>query len=250
MANNRVRCLIVTIITILLVILIIGAVIYLIRRNQHRIIFDESCPRPKEYSTDYDYDYTKALKDFQNTNSSTDYFRLSLSWSPAFCNGNRRAANSFQCQHNFNYIVHGLWPSAKRNINQTRSIRIHPRNCRNEQPMSIDTIRKYFCLMPSESLMQAEWEKHGTCYWNTPEDYFERINNIYSKISLPKNTHEILSNQTLTKRQRRQSIIQSFLDINPQLTSDNIEVTMIHKGKDLKEVAFCYDYSFNHTKCL
>ncbi|CAF0721335.1 unnamed protein product [Adineta ricciae] len=115
--------------------------------------------------------------------------------------------------------------------------------------MSTDTIHKYFCLMPSESLMQAEWEKHGTCYWDSPEDYFEQINALYSNLQLPKNTEEILSNTTLTKAQRRSGIFNSFLDINPQLARDNMQVIMIHKGKDLKEVAICYDLNFNYTKC-
>ncbi|CAF0852581.1 unnamed protein product [Adineta ricciae] len=249
MANNRVRSLIAAIVFLILLILIIVAIFYFVRRNQQPTISDESCPRPKQYATDYDFDYTTRSNEFQNLNSTINYFRLSLSWSPSFCAHRKQAPNLFQCQNNFTYIVHGLWPNAYSQPGEKRSMRHHPRNCRNEQAMSTNTIHKYFCLMPSESLMQAEWEKHGTCYWSSPEEYFEQINVLYSNLQLPKNTEEILSNTTLTKAQRRLGILDSFLDINPQLARDNMQVIMIHKGKDLKEVAICYDLNFNYTKC-
>ncbi|CAF4410584.1 unnamed protein product, partial [Rotaria sp. Silwood2] len=93
--------------------------------------------------------------------------------------------------------------------------------------------------------MQAEWEKHGTCYWQKPEDYFEQINSLYSKIHLPKNTNEILNNSTISKRE---SIQKSLLNINSQLTSEYIDIVMI-KEKKLKEIAFCYNHSFNYITC-
>jgi ribonuclease T2 len=249
MTNNHIRRLIIFIGIGLILFFIIGTIIYLTRRSEHGIINLDSCPRPKQYATDYDYDYTKNSREYRNANTSIDHFRLSLSWSPTFCNGKKHAQNLFQCQHSFGFIVHGLWPNKIKEINDSNSFRLHPRNCRNEKEIPIEIIKKYFCLMPSENLMQAEWEKHGTCYWQKPEDYFEQINILHSKIHLPDNINEILHNQTISKRLRRESIQQSFLNLNPQLTPDYIDITMINKGKKLKEVAFCYDHSFNHIKC-
>jgi ribonuclease T2 len=244
MTNNHIRCLIVLIVTGLILVVVIGTIIYLVRRSEHRAINYDSCARPKQYATDYDFDYTTNTKEYRNINSSVDYFRLSLSWSPTFCSGKKDAENLFQCQHSFGFIVHGLWPSSFNKTNNS-----HPRNCRNEQAMPMEIIRKYFCIMPSENLMQAEWEKHGTCYWEKPEDYFEQINSLYSKIHLPNNINDILNNQTSVKNAIRKSIKQSFLNINPQLTYNYIDVMMNNKRK-LKEVAFCYDRSFNHIKCF
>jgi ribonuclease T2 len=249
MKNNRLRYLIICIGIALILFFIIGTIIYLIRHRAHRVITPDSCPRPKQYATDYDYDYTKNSREYRNNNSAIDYFRLSLSWSPTFCHGKSHAKNLFQCQHSFGFIVHGLWPSKIKSITNSQSFRLHPRNCRNEKSIPIEIIEKYFCLMPSENLMQAEWEKHGTCYWQKPEDYFEQINSLYSKIHIPKNINEILNNQTISKRSRREMIIQSFVNLNPQLTTDQIDVMMINKGRKLKEVAFCYDQNFNHIKC-
>ncbi len=251
MKNNRLRYLIITLGILLLLIFIVGLTVHLTRRKAASVItVPDSCPRPKQYATNYDYDYTKNSREFRNANSTIDYFRLSLSWSPTFCNGTKFAKDSFQCQQAFGFIVHGLWPSKIKLTNGSHSLRHHPRNCRNEEEIPIEIIKKYFCLIPSESLMQAEWEKHGTCYWQKPEDYFEQINILHSKIRLPNDIPEILSNQTISKRLRRESIKQSFLNLNPQLKADEIEVIMTHKGRALKEVALCYDHHFNHIKCL
>jgi ribonuclease T2 len=249
MLNNRIRYLIVLIGIGLILFFIISTIIYLTRRSEHRIITSDSCPRPKQYATDYDYDYTKNSKEYRNTNSSIDYFRLSLSWSPTFCHGKKSVTNIFQCQHSFGFIVHGLWPSKFEEKNNSHLVRLHPRNCRNEKEIPIEIIKKYFCLMPSEILMQAEWEKHGTCYWQKPEDYFQQINSLYLKINLPDNINEILNNQTISKRLRREYIQKSFLNRNPQLIEDYINIMMTNKGKQLKEVDFCYDHHFNHIKC-
>ncbi|CAF1109842.1 unnamed protein product [Adineta steineri] len=243
MTNNRIRCLIIFIVTGLLIFLIVGTIIYLVRRSEHRVVHPDACPRPKQYQTNYDYDYTKNSKEFRNTDSSVDYFQLSLSWSPTFCGGKQNSHNLFQCQHVFGFVVHGLWPS-KTKTGRGQSNNIHPRNCRNEPPIPADVIKKYFCLMPSEKLMQDEWEKHGTCYWQKPEDYFEKINYLYSKINIPNNINDILNNGTLGYK----SIKQSFIDINPQLKWEEINV-MMRKNK-LHEVAFCYDLNFNHIKCI
>jgi ribonuclease T2 len=249
MANNRIRYLLITLAVGVALLLIIGAILYLTRRGHHRVTPPNSCPRPKQYATNYDYDYTNNSRDYQNINSTADYFRLSLSWSPTFCEGKSHAKDHFQCQHDFGFIVHGLWPNKIKDNQTSISFRSHPRNCRNEKEISIEIIKKYFCLMPSESLMQTEWEKHGTCYWQKPEDYFEQINQLYSQIHLPDNINDILNNQTISKRSRRNFIKQTFLDLNPKLTAEQIDIKMANKGKKLREVAFCYNHQFHHIKC-
>jgi ribonuclease T2 len=67
--------------------------------------------------------------------------------------------NTYQCIHSatFGLIVHGLWPQAA----QVSSVRAHPRNCRNEPQLNTTFVKRFYCMMPDEVLMQAEWEKHG-----------------------------------------------------------------------------------------
>ena len=251
-SDSRLRCLIITIGVIFIVLTLFITLAYLLRRPGYISPPSTDCERPILYSTTYDFDYRNKSHEYQNLQSPIDFFRLSLSWSPTFCGrkSEKDRQHFFQCYHRLKFIVHGLWPNTRKtnetNANLRRS---HPRNCRNEKMMSLDVIRKYFCLMPSENLMQAEWEKHGTCYWQTPEEYFSQISSLYTKIRLPNDLEEILSNSTISKRSRRQMIKDLFLKINPELQSDQIDVQMVNRGKLLKEVAFCYDQHFNHTTC-
>jgi ribonuclease I len=112
MSTSRLRCLIISIGIGLVLLFVTGTLIYLIRRHKHPVINYDSCPRPTHYETDYDFDYTKKSNEYRNTNTTIDYFRLSLSWSPTFCDGKKKFSQKlFQCQHSFGFIVHGLWPS-------------------------------------------------------------------------------------------------------------------------------------------
>lgn len=83
---------------------------------------------------------------------------------PTFCDSLSESARNkeFQCQNSqhFDLVVHGLWPQTA----QASSVQDHPRNCRNEKQLNITFIKRYFCLMPDEDLIQSEWEKHGLFY--------------------------------------------------------------------------------------
>jgi ribonuclease T2 len=253
MTNTRIRCLTILFGIGLILTVMMITIIYLRRRPASSIGTNITCPRPKHYSSDYDFDYTTKSHEHRTVNSSIDYFRFSLSWSPTFCAGKKASqiVNNFQCQHDFGFIVHGLWPSVRHgNRTNNSSIgRAHPRNCRNEPAIPMQLIDKYFCLMPSEILMQAEWEKHGTCYWQTPDEYFRQISTLHGQLHLPENIVEIASNGSLLKQARSIAIKDAFLKLNSQVKTDQIDIIMADKGRRLKEVAFCYDLNFIYTTC-
>lgn len=81
--------------------------------------------------------------------------------SPTYCASLSQSARDkkFQCFRNntFGLIVHGLWPQAANAAN----VRAHPRNCRDEPQLTSTFVKRYFCIMPDEDLIQGEWEKHG-----------------------------------------------------------------------------------------
>ena len=81
--------------------------------------------------------------------------------SPTYCASLSQAAREklFQCIHSatFGLIVHGLWPQVAKAAN----VRAHPRNCRNEPQLNATFVKRFYCIMPDEDLMQGEWEKHG-----------------------------------------------------------------------------------------
>src|SRR5262249_39557206 len=98
--------------------------------------------------------------DFRNP-AMTDYYALSLSWSPAFCAQSGGAARSrFQCVDNsFGFVVHGLWAQSA----AARGNRDHPRFCKMPEVLPGSLTRRYMCIMPDAQLIQDEWNKHGSC---------------------------------------------------------------------------------------
>jgi ribonuclease T2 len=58
-------------------------------------------------------------------------------------------------------IVHGLWPQAAK----ASSVEAHPRNCRMEKQLNATFVKRFYCMMPDEVLIQSQWEKHGEKYF-------------------------------------------------------------------------------------
>ncbi|CAF0847468.1 unnamed protein product [Adineta ricciae] len=201
----------------------------------------KSCPMPPKFKTNFDYNWQSKDHEWSNTNTRPDYFLFSLSWSPTFCSTLSDSARNreFQCSRadQFGLIVHGLWPSKF----DPKSPLDMPRNCRNDQQLPISLIKRFYCLMPDEDLMQAEWEKHGTCYFKTPTDYFTKIEYLYNQLTIP--DIQAMKNPTY------QSIKSAFLKLNsPDLFASAIYVRTDSQGQ-LIEVRFCYDLYFRYTSC-
>src|SRR5690606_23605508 len=82
----------------------------------------------------------------------TAYHLLAISWSPQACRTGRDYPDArHQCRDNqFGLTLHGLWPNG--------ADRRHPRYCdARPGPISEDTVRRNFCMIPSPGLMQHEW---------------------------------------------------------------------------------------------
>ena len=96
----------------------------------------------------------------QNAPGEFDFYVLSLSWSPSFCeeaaergNGNRSQA---QCGGRpFSFVVHGLWPQYEHGF---------PEYCQRPSPrLERNIMTSMLDLMPAPGLIFNEWDKHGTC---------------------------------------------------------------------------------------
>lgn len=95
--------------------------------------------------------------------------------------------------------------------------------------------------MPDEDLMQAEWEKHGSCYFSTPTDYFQTIEYLFNQLKIP-NIRSIKQPTTF------HTIKNAFLNSNPQLFSSAINVYMNDQGH-LNEIRICYDLQYKFISC-
>ncbi|MFM2344473.1 MAG: hypothetical protein RLZZ210_1084 [Pseudomonadota bacterium] len=183
--------------------------------------------------------------DCQNK-ANVDYYLLALSWSPQFCYERRGQSNAdvkMQCQDNkFGFIVHGLWPQKTGAKNKCEQ----PRNCNSTTLVSNDIIKQNLCIIPSVSLIQNEWQKHGSCAFSTPDDYYKTTKKLWDNLKKP----DLISLQNSKKDLTIGDIQKAFTSINPKLTANNLSIETVGGGKSryLKEVRICYDISLNNYK--
>jgi ribonuclease T2 len=173
---------------------------------------------------------------------STDYYMLSLSWSPQFCKTNgSSAANKFQCKENsFGFVVHGLWAQTAGETDGQNE----PRNCKPNTAISTATLRQHLCTVPGIQLMQDEWSKHGTCAFDAPEDFLNKIETLKGALHLPDLNALAKSKGAALKAS---DVTTAFTSANPGLTAGGVQLLL--QGKNLQEVHVCYDKSFGFRKC-
>jgi ribonuclease T2 len=114
-----------------------------------------------------------------NTPGTFDFYLLNLSWAPAYCANNSGNTTSSECDpaHHFGFVVHGLWPE-----NNNGS---YPQNCGAASPVSQAIVQQMLVIMPSQSLIQHEWAKHGTCTGLAAQDYFNQIQTAFHQVQIP-----------------------------------------------------------------
>src|ERR1700738_4539531 len=119
----------------------------------------------------------------QNTPGEFDFYVLSLSWSPSFCEGAEERGNSGRSQQAqcggrpFSFVVHGLWPQYERGF---------PEYCQRPAPrLDRNIMTSMLDLMPAPGLIYNEWDKHGTCSGLGERAYFETIRKARSAVKIP-----------------------------------------------------------------
>ncbi len=103
-----------------------------------------------------------------------DFYLLNLSWSPEFC---ATHGDSPECGRNLGFVVHGLWPQDASGD--------YPQHC-SDAPGPSDP-RTDTDIMPTASLVEHEWQTHGTCSGLGANDYFAEIHKAYAAVKLPAN---------------------------------------------------------------
>ena len=156
-----------------------------------------------------------------------DFYVLTLSWSPGFCDTGGAAKSPDQCAAGSGkgFVVHGLWPD---NLN-----RPYPEDCREAGRISSAALAETRGVYPDEGLARYEYVKHGVCTALSPENYFAAVKYARDQFVVPdalKAPHEKIS----TSPDRIES---DFIAANPNLTADNMAVTC--GGGELVDVRFC-----------
>lgn len=176
----------------------------------------------------------------QNEPGKFDYYVLSLSWSPSYCEASaERAPNRApdqQCgARPFAFVVHGLWPQYEHGF---------PSYCQVPAPrLDRGIVGSVLDLMPSPRLVFHEWDRHGTCSGLTPHAYFETMRKARSVIKIPDGYLALAQPKTVTAA----DVADAFVKANPNLSRDDVAV-MCDK-KRLSEVRICLTRSFAFRAC-
>ena len=154
----------------------------------------------------------------QNAPGEFDFYVLSLSWSPSFCEeaSERGSGGRSQAQcggRPFSFVVHGLWPQYEHGF---------PNYCQRPSPrLDRNIMSSMLDLMPAPGLIFSEWDKHGTCSGLSARSYFETIRKARSAVKIPEEYLELSAPKTVAPAEMEDA----FIKVNPGLSSSAIAVT-------------------------
>jgi ribonuclease T2 len=182
----------------------------------------------------------KAQDKRQNAPGEFDFYVLSLSWSPSFCEeaaerGGGRASQ-IQCGGRpYSFVVHGLWPQYENGF---------PEYCQRPAPRLNRTIVSAMLdLMPAPGLIFNEWDKHGTCSGLGDRSYFETIRKARAAVKIPAEFLELSEAKTIAPA----DVEAAFIKANPGLSSSAVSVTC--NRTRLSEVRICLSKDLQFRSC-
>jgi ribonuclease T2 len=176
----------------------------------------------------------------QNAPGDFDFYVLSLSWSPSFCEEAAERGNSGRSQAQcggrpFSFVVHGLWPQYEHGF---------PEYCdRSAEWLERNIMTSMLDVMPAPGLIFSEWKKHGTCSGLGPRGYFEAIRKARAAVKIPPEFIGLAAPKTVAPTE----IEDAFIKANPGLSSSAIAV--ICNRTRLSEVRVCMSKDLQFRSC-
>ena len=176
----------------------------------------------------------------QNTPGEFDYYVLSLSWSPSFCEAaaERGGGRSQQAQcgeRPFSFVVHGLWPQYEHGF---------PEYCQRPSPrLDRNIMTSMLDVMPAPGLIFNEWDKHGTCSGLGERAYFENIRKARAAVKIPDDYLQLSEIKTVAPS----DVEEAFIKANPGMKASGIAVTC--NRKRLSEVRICMTKDLQFRDC-
>jgi len=177
----------------------------------------------------------------QNEPGQFDFYVLSLSWSPSFCDAvTERSADSAARQPEcgdkpYAFVVHGLWPQYEKGF---------PEYCQNPAPrLDRNVVSSMIDLMPSPRLIFREWDRHGVCSGLPARAYFETIRKARAMVKIPNDFLDLNQPRSVTPSE----VEDAFIAANPGLSHDGIAVGC--DAKRLNEVRICLSKELKFRDC-
>ena len=166
-----------------------------------------------------------------------DFYVLSLSWSPSYCETAGKKANKYQCGKHpaYGFIVHGLWPQYEHG---------YPKDCKSDAERRVprERLRAMSDLMPGYGLIIHEWRTHGMCTGLSQDDYFATLRKAYGSIRVPSDFPSDGSGSV-----KLSDVEAAFIAANPGMPSDGISVDCDRKY--LREVRICLTKDMRFRPC-
>jgi ribonuclease T2 len=177
----------------------------------------------------------------QNEPGQFDFYVLSLSWSPSFCDAvTERSAESAARQPEcgdkpYAFVVHGLWPQYDKGS---------PEYCQNPAPrLDRNVVSSMIDLMPSPRMIFREWDRHGVCSGLPARAYFETIRKARAMVKIPNDFLDPKQPRSVTPGE----VEDAFIAANPGLTHDAIAVGC--DATRLNEVRICLSKDLKFRDC-
>ena len=166
-----------------------------------------------------------------------DYYVLSLSWSPNWCEIEGDARGSDQCddRHDHGWILHGLWPQYHRGW---------PSFCQTaERPPSRGMTAEMTDIMGSSGLAWHQWKKHGSCTGLTATEYYALSREAYDRVTRP----EIFRRLDRAVKLPASVVEEAFLEANPDFEPDGITITC--RDGYIQEARICLSRDLSPVPC-
>ena len=159
-----------------------------------------------------------------------DFYVLNLSWSPEFCDGHPSAA---ECAQHRAFTLHGLWPQ---NNDGT-----YPEDC-SDAPGPVNP-SQYADIYPDPTLLQHEWQTHGTCSGLAPDQFLALDRRAEQSIQIPAALSHLSQQTSLAPAQ----IITLFTQSNPGIPAGSVAISC--GNNYLTAVEVCLDKSLKPESC-
>ncbi len=153
-----------------------------------------------------------------------DFYVLSLSWSPSYCEATGDQRHDVQCARPFGFVVHGLWPQYERGF---------PSDCAYSGRLPDALVRAQLDLFPAFGLVIHEWRKHGTCTGLEAAAYFKAVRDAFATIAVPPAYGALDKPQMADTAQ----IETDFIAANKGLAAG--EIAVVCDTRRLQEVRIC-----------
>jgi ribonuclease T2 len=172
----------------------------------------------------------------QNEPGKFDFYVLSLSWSPSYCEQAGERAPRQQCgERPYSFVVHGLWPQYEKGF---------PEFCQNPAPrLNRNIVSAMLDLMPAPRLIFHEWDKHGVCSGLSAGAYFETIRKARAAVKIPEDYLAPTNSLTVSPDE----VEDAFVAVNPGMSRAGIAVTC--GGTRLSEVRICLSRDLQFREC-